>query len=215
MGGTVSHEFMVPAASGEDIILTCPQCKASRAFKEEGQAGCAKCGARMDKVNAIEVGHIFQLGTKYSGILTANFLDADGKLKPIIMGCYGIGVSRLIAAIIEQNHDDNGIIWPGEVSPCQVVILTLDITEARIMDEARRIYEDLSGSGVSALLDDRDERAGVKFKDADLLGISLQIIIGKDTLKNNTVELKVRRGGEKLVGSRDAVLSKVREIARV
>lgn len=214
MGGGVSHEYMVPAKDGEDIVLFCPECKSAKAFsrpaieseagsrisgKEGNQETCLKCGRSYERKNAIEVAHIFKLGTKYSASLGANFLDAKGKLQPIIMGCYGIGVSRLIQAIIEQNNDKDGIIWPKEIAPYKVIILSLDVTDEKIRDLSFKLQEELKERGIEALLDDRDERAGVKFKDADLLGIPLQVIIGKGSLKDNTVELKLRGSGEKII----------------
>jgi prolyl-tRNA synthetase len=202
MGGKVSHEFMVPAKDGEDIVLHCRGCGLTKAFKEGEPETCPKCGGVVDKINAIEVGHIFKLGTKYSASLGANFLDAEGKLKPIIMGCYGIGVSRLISAIIEQNHDNDGIIWPVEISPYKAVVLPLDTTDKKIMKLALEIYEDLQDAGIEVLLDDRDERAGVKFKDADLTGMPLSIIIGKNTLAKKKVEIKARK--DKKVNFADA-----------
>jgi prolyl-tRNA synthetase len=144
--------------------------------------------------------------------LGANFLDADGKLKPIIMGCYGIGVSRLMAAIIEQNSDKEGIIWPDEISPYKVVILPLDVTDKKIKNLAGEIYKELKEDGIEALLDDRDERAGVKFKDADLIGVSLQVVIGRESLKKNTIELKIRRNHKKIVGKKQAVLKQIRKM---
>ena len=213
MGGKVSHEFMVPAASGEDIVLTCPKCKLTKAFKPDVKQTCPDCSVALDKVNTIEVGHIFQLGTKYSSVLGAKFLDAGGKENPIIMGCYGIGVSRLIAAIIEQNNDKFGIIWPEEVSPFKVIILPLDVTDKTIMDKATGVYQALREGGIEVLLDDRDERAGVKFKDADLLGISMQLIIGRDSIKNNTLELKIRKSQEKIIKDEVQILRLIQEVS--
>jgi prolyl-tRNA synthetase len=212
MGGNISHEFMIPAKDGEDIVLTCPSCKTTVTFKEGISDSCPKCKTRLEKINTIEVGHIFKLGTKYSLSLGANFLDVDGKLKPVIMGCYGIGVSRLISAIIEQNYDENGIIWPNEVTPYEVIVLPLDVTDKKIMQLASDIYKELAEGGIKCLLDDRDERAGVKFKDADLIGMPLQIIIGKEALKQNAIELKVRRSHKKIIEARDAVLKEVRRL---
>jgi prolyl-tRNA synthetase len=212
MGGNVSHEFMVPAESGEDIVLVCPDCGLTKAFKEDKTQACPKCKVDLKKTNTIEVGHIFKLGTKYSSILGANFLDAKGESKPVIMGCYGIGVSRLISAIIEQNHDDNGIIWPGEISPYEIIILPLDVTNADIINKAKDIYSELKKQGRAVLLDDRDERAGVKFKDADLIGIPLQLIIGKESLKKDTVELKNRDSTKKIVDSQDKVLAEIERL---
>jgi prolyl-tRNA synthetase len=212
MGGTVSHEFMATAESGEDVVLVCPKCKFTQVFQEDKTGACPKCQVKLDKINAIELGHIFQLGTKYSSAFQANFLDAQGKLKPIIMGCYGIGVSRLMAAIIEQNHDANGIIWPDQISPYKVIILPLDVAQTRIMKKAQDIYTQLDKLGLETLFDDRDERLGVKFKDADLLGITLQVIIGKETLENNSVELKLRRNNQKIIVRQTETLKKIKGI---
>jgi len=192
MGGKVSHEFMVPAKDGEDLVLVCEKCKYAKAYSDEMECICPKCQRRLEKVNTIEVGHIFKLGTKYSVSMGANFLDANGKLQPVIMGCYGIGVSRLISAVIEQNNDKDGIIWPKELTPYNVIILALDTTDKNIMDLALRVYRDLRDLNINVLFDDRDERAGVKFKDADLLGIPLQLIIGKSALKDGSLEFKDR-----------------------
>ena len=212
MGGKVSHEFMVPAKLGEDIVCSCPSCKSAKVFKELVDESCSKCGAKMDKLNTIEVGHIFKLGTKYSKAMGANFLDKEGKLSPIIMGCYGIGVSRLVSTIIEQNNDKDGIIWPEEIAPYKAIILPLDITQSRIIENAFAIYEQLKHAGVDTLLDDRDERAGVKFKDADLLGIPLQVIIGKEFLKDGSIEIKTRRTKQKIITSRESVASEIKKL---
>jgi len=213
MGGNASHEFMVPAATGEDAVLFCPQCRNASPYKE-GVADCPACAKELKKTPTLEVGHVFKLGTKYSAVLGANFLDAKGRSSPMIMGCYGIGVSRLIPAIIEQNQDKDGIIWPSQISPYKVIILPLDVTQEAIINRARQVHELLEKEGISVLLDDRDERAGVKFKDADLLGVSLQVIIGKEGIKNNTLELKIRRGAEKISAAEDVVLGKIKEFCR-
>ena len=209
MGGEESHEYMAPAKEGEDAVLTCPICGKALPFKEGGKDTCDKCAVKLDKVNCIEVGHIFKLGTKYSSSLGANFLDCHGKLQPIIMGCYGIGVSRLISSIIEQNHDAQGIIWPKEVAPYKVIVLALDVTDKKIMEFSLNIYDDLKKKGIDVLLDDRDERAGVKFKDADLLGIPLEVIIGRESLSKNSVELKIRRSQEKIVKEKAEILQEI------
>jgi len=213
MGGSVSHEFMVPAACGEDYVLLCPDCHKALPIAQGQEHYCPKCQALMQKINTIEVGHIFQLGTKYTSSLGASFLDATGKLQPIIMGCYGIGVSRLIATIIEQNHDEQGIIWPEEISPCLAQIIPLDINDSRIMDCALGIYKELQASGKEALLDDRDERAGVKFKDADLLGIPMQVVIGKEFLKTNNIELKIRKGNFKSSCDKENLIKQLKGIS--
>jgi prolyl-tRNA synthetase len=209
MGGKVSHEFMIAAKDGEDAVLICPTCKGAVSFKEDADKLCVKCKAQLQKINAIEIGHIFKLGTKYSLALGANFLDVKGKLKPVIMGCYGIGVSRIISAVIEQNHDKDGIVWPRELSPYQVLITALDVTNKDIMEISLSLYEELGALGISVLLDDRDERAGVKFKDADLLGIPLQLIIGKGSLKDGLLELKNRITKERLIKPRAEILKEL------
>ncbi len=210
MGGNVSHEFMAPAQDGEDLVLLCPKCKSAKPLKETSDQSCPKCNVTLEKINTIEVGHIFKLGTKYSLVLGANFIDAKGQQKPIIMGCYGIGVSRLVSAIIAQNHDKDGIVWPKEISPYQVVILPLDTTDRKIMGKAVEVYKELEQGGIEVLFDDRDERAGVKFKDADLLGISLQIIIGRESLKKNTLELKIRRNQKKIIKTKTVILEEIK-----
>jgi prolyl-tRNA synthetase len=211
MGGKVSHEFMVAARDGEDIVLVCPQCKQTKTFKEGDKEECPKCGKKEVKVDCIEVGHIFKLGTKYTSVLGANFLDAQGKLNPIIMGCYGIGVSRLISAIIEQNNDDSGIMWPKEAAPYKVIILPLDVTDPKIMEVSLSIYKELKDNGIEALLDDRDERAGVKFKDADLIGIPVQVIIGQKALTQDKIEIKERADKQNMLIERREILSRVRK----
>ena len=199
MGGKESHEFMVPALGGEDIILSCPKCKKIATPNQKNNETCPSCKNKYEKISAIEIGHIFKLGTKYSLSLGANFLDVDGKSKSVLMGCYGIGISRLISAVIEQNNDKDGIIWPQELSPYKVIILPLDVTDGKIMEIASSAYRELEESGIDVLFDDRDERAGVKFKDADLLGLPLQLIIGKTSLKDGRIELKLRRSQEKRI----------------
>ena len=155
---------------------------------------CPKCGAPVNLIRGIEVGHIFKLGTKYSKSMKATFLDKDGKAKPFIMGCYGIGISRIIAASIEQNHDNNGIIFPWNISPFQIVITFL---KQELKNEAEKIYYKLLQKW-DVILDDRDERPGVKFKDFDLIGFPLQIILGKTFETENKVEIKIRKTGERI-----------------
>ncbi len=154
---------------------------------------CPKCGEPLNFVRGIEVGHIFKLGTKYSEAMKATFLDRDGKAKPFIMGCYGIGVSRIIAAAIEQNHDENGIIFPWQIAPFQIAITYL---KEQFKEEAEKIYQGLCEKW-DVILDDRDERPGVKFKDMDLIGVPLQIIFGKSYEKEKKLEVKVRKTGER------------------
>ena len=168
---------------------------------------CPLCGGRLELTEGIEVGHIFKLGTSYSEKMQAVFQDSDGSEKPFVMGCYGIGVSRVVAAAIEQNHDDNGIIFPVPLAPFQTIILNLDPRDEQIDTAARKLYADLVRQGVDVLLDDRDERPGAKFKDADLLGIPYRITVGKKYLQGGMVELRIRKTGVVEEVSLDRLLS--------
>ena len=156
---------------------------------------CPECGGRLELTEGIEVGHIFKLGTNYSEAMNAVFQDKDGQEKPFVMGCYGIGVSRVVAAAIEQNHDENGIIFPVPLAPYQVTVLNLGFNDEAVTAEAERIYRELQEAGIDVLFDDRDERPGSKFKDADLLGIPFRVTVGKSFTKNGMLELRARRDG--------------------
>lgn len=162
---------------------------------EPGEA-CLKCGAPLKEARGIEVGQVFKLGTKYSKALGANYLDENGVEKSCVMGCYGVGVSRTIAAAIEQNHDDFGIIWPMPIAPYQCIIVPASAKDALVMETADKLYQELKRLGVEVVLDDRDERAGVKFKDADLVGYPIRVTLGSKTLANGQVELRERKSGE-------------------
>ncbi len=153
---------------------------------------CPNCSQNLFSIRGIEVGQIFKLGLKYSEALDANFLDSEGNTRHMIMGCYGIGVSRTMAAAVEQNYDDDGIIWPLSIAPYQAIVIPVNVKNEEQMQTAVLIYEELLVLGIEAILDDRDERAGVKFKDADLIGIPLRITIGPKSLQSNQAELKVR-----------------------
>jgi prolyl-tRNA synthetase len=153
---------------------------------------CPRCGAEIQFGRGIEVGHVFKLGTKYSKAMGAFFLDEEGVEKPIVMGCYGIGVGRTVAAAIEQNHDENGIIFPIPLAPFEVVILPLQMHEPEVVTASEEMYRELSESGLDVLLDDRDLRAGVKFNDADLLGTPVRVTVGMRNLKVGQVEMKLR-----------------------
>nr|C6E496.1 RecName: Full=Proline--tRNA ligase; AltName: Full=Prolyl-tRNA synthetase; Short=ProRS [Geobacter sp. M21] len=158
---------------------------------------CPRCDSgKLEIWRGIEVGHVFKLGTKYSKALKATFLDADGKEQTIFMGCYGIGVGRTVAACIEQNHDENGIIFPIPIAPFQCIISSLSVKEDEVKAASESIYQELLEAGIEVLLDDRDERPGFKFKDADLIGIPLRIVVGAKALAEGKVELKERRSGE-------------------
>jgi prolyl-tRNA synthetase len=153
---------------------------------------CPHCQGELQTTRGIEVGHIFKLGTKYSKAMDAWFLDEEGVKRHYVMGCYGIGISRVMAAAIEQKHDENGIIWPMSIAPFQVIIVPVNRRDEEQMAYAERLYQELQTAGVEVLLDDREERAGVKFKDADLIGIPLRITIGPKSLKQGKVEIKKR-----------------------
>lgn len=157
---------------------------------------CPRCPGRLQVSKGVEVGHIFKLGTKYSEAMGASYLDAEGREKPLVMGCYGIGVGRTMAAAIEQNHDDDGIIFPMSIAPFSVLVLPVNNKDTRIMRAAEGLYLTLAKNGVEVLLDDRDERPGVKFKDADLIGIPLRLTVGEKNLKTGMVEIKVRSSAE-------------------
>ena len=169
---------------------------------------CTKCGSPLEIARGVEVGHIFKLGTKYSEAMGATFIDKDGKSKPIVMGCYGIGIERTAAAIIEQHYDENGIMWPLSIAPYHLVVVPVNIKKAEHMEAAEKIYNELQAMGVEVLLDDRDERVGVKFKDNELIGIPMRITVGKD-ITDGKVEFKLRNQAEKELISLDEIKSKV------
>ena len=160
---------------------------------------CPRCGAKVKTARGIEVGQVFKLHTKYSKALEASYLDENGQENLMVMGCYGVGVSRTMAAAIEQHHDDDGIIWPVSIAPYQVVIVPINIKEEAQMTLCEKLYEELKSAGVEVVFDDRDERSGVKFKDADLIGYPVRITIGPKALKENSVEVKVRRTKESML----------------
>jgi prolyl-tRNA synthetase len=157
---------------------------------------CPRCAeGRLESHRGIEVGQVFYLGKKYSEKLGATYLDPEGREQPIEMGCYGIGISRLLAAAIEQNHDNNGIIWPFAIAPFTAMLLPINYKDERLQKAADRLYQELRQRGVDPLLDDRDERPGVKFKDADLIGIPLRVTLGAKGLDKGIVEARRRRDG--------------------
>lgn len=162
---------------------------------QEGDV-CPHCGGKIVRCRGIEVGQVFKLGTKYSEALHATFLDNQGKSHPFVMGCYGIGVTRTVAASIEQNHDDDGIIWPVAIAPYEAVIVPANNKSEEVMAAARKLYEDMEDSRDEVVLDDRNERAGIKFKDADLIGYPVRVTIGKKWQQSGCVEIKIRRSGE-------------------
>lgn len=178
---------------------------------QEGDV-CPHCGGKIVRCRGIEVGQVFKLGTKYSEALHATFLDNQGKSHPFVMGCYGIGVTRTVAASIEQNHDDDGIIWPVAIAPYEAVIVPANNKSEEVMAAARKLYEDMEDSRDEVVLDDRNERAGIKFKDADLIGYPVRVTIGKKWQQSGCVEIKIRRSGEVVEVSLEEAKAKVQEI---
>ena len=171
---------------------------------------CPSCGGKVTISRGTEVGHIFKLGTKYSEAMKANFIVENGKEKPFLMGCYGIGITRTMASIIEQHNDENGIVWPLSVAPYHVSVIPVNIKDEEQMKVAEEIYNKLTELGIEVIMDDRNERAGVKFKDSELIGIPMRITVGKK-IADNQVEFKLRNGGENEVIDIEDVYNKVRE----
>lgn len=197
IGGKEAHEFMVMSEVGEDTITYCNDCDYGSNIEFSGLAEgdeCPVCGGKISIAKGIEVGNIFKLGTKYSEPMNAKFLDKDGKMNPIVMGCYGLGVSRTLMAVVEQNNDDNGIIWPDELKPFDFHVICVDPKKDDISEAAFNIYNELR-KDYECLIDDRLERPGAKFKDADLIGVPYRITVGRD-VKEGLVEVKNRKTGE-------------------
>lgn len=170
------------------------------------QDPCPKCGEAIDLKCAIEIGHTFKLGTKYSEKLGAKVLDDKGKERSIIMGCYGIGVNRILASLVETSSDEKGIVWPVPLSPFEVVVVPVKKDDPETLEEAERIYKGLIDSGIDVIIDDRDKSAGVKFKDADLIGFPFQIVIGKKSLSEGKIEFTARATGEKILVDKDKII---------
>jgi prolyl-tRNA synthetase len=176
---------------------------------------CPKCGTPLQKFNGIELGHTFKLGTKYSEKMNATFLDADGKEKLFIMGCYGIGVGRTLQAIIEKFHDEKGIIWPMNIAPFKVEVIPINTSDEEIISSAQKIHDELENAGIETLLDDRtDLSAGEKFNDADLIGIPLQVIVGRSLKKEGKFEVKIRSTNERFTLNFDETVKFIKEKIR-
>jgi prolyl-tRNA synthetase len=204
-GGNAADLHLRNVVSKRDFVPT--QCGDFR----EAAAGdaCPRCDkGHFTSYRGVEVGQVFFLGTKYSTPMKCNFLDAEGKEKPMVMGCYGIGVTRIAAAAIEQNHDADGIVWPVPIAPFEVSLLSLQAGDAQVTGVADRLYGELQQAGIDVLFDDRDERPGVKFKDADLIGLPYRIAVGKKGVAEGVVELKARR-------SPDVRKLKIEDVVRV
>ena len=195
IGGQVSHEAVILAESGEDKILVCSSC--GYVLSEEmHQDKCPQCQQKMELKRGIEVGHVFQLGTKYSQAMGAQFTDQEGQSYPIEMGCYGLGLGRIMATIIEKHHDDQGMIWPSSVAPFQIYLIGIG-EDAQVEKNVLSLYNKLQDWGVEVLWDDRPEKtAGEKFADADLLGIPYRLVVSPKTLEKEEVEIKTRADGK-------------------
>ena len=177
-------------------------------------ASCARCGQRLRSIRGTELGHIFKMGTRYSLPFNASYLDAEGNVRPILMCSYGIGIGRTLAAIVEQHADEKGIAWPFAVAPYAVTLLGLDLDREEQRQAAEQLYAELSAAGVEVLFDDRQESAGVKFNDADLLGLPLRAVVSRRSLKNGGVELKLRRSQESRVVPLDEAVGAIQEEIR-
>ncbi len=193
MGGSVAHEFQLINEMGEDTLYTC-ECgfRANREMIEEGNEVCPQCGKKMDKVRGIEIGNIFQLGTKYSASMNLTYTTADGVERNPIMGCYGIGVGRTMAAILEESADEFGPIWNMATAPFAVEVVALSDKDGQSVAMAEKIYNDLKSAGIETVLDTRDVRAGEKFADADLIAAPIRLIVSAKNLANNAIEVKYR-----------------------
>ncbi len=200
MGGSLSHEFMVPAEIGEDVLFFCSRCK--KYYRSENE--CAVCAQTVKSVKMVEVGHIFKLGTKYSKAQGAFLLDQQGKERPIVMGCYGIGVSRILSAVAETSSDQKGLIWPKSISPFELTLVVLDqeqIAEASVMADL------LEREGFSVLFDQRKEPAGIKFNDAYLIGNPYIVIIGKNYKKTGKIDIEERANGKTHKVGKDKIVN--------
>ncbi|MFH0777055.1 MAG: His/Gly/Thr/Pro-type tRNA ligase C-terminal domain-containing protein, partial [Candidatus Eisenbacteria bacterium] len=182
LNANVSRDFDVPVYA--DLVVA--------------QAGdlCVRCGQPVTVERGIEVGQIFELGTKYSLKMGANYLDQDGKERPLVMGCYGIGITRTVAAVIEEHHDADGIAWPLSVAPYQIEVLPLNANDHLLRETAERMYDELEAGGLEVLLDDRDQSPGFKFKDADLIGLPVRIVVGGKAMSEGKVEIHLRKSKE-------------------
>lgn len=193
IGGSLSHEFVVFSETGENRVVLCPSCCWAANIEKAGEiTNCPKCKHVLNIKTCVESGHAFNLGTKYSEAMAAYFIDKDGKKKPIVMGCYGIGLGRLMATIVEVNHDDKGIIWPESVAPFQIHLLAIQPNK-KIKETSDRVYADLAKKGVEVLYDDREDKSvGEKFADADLIGVPVRLVVSEKTLEKKSIEMKKR-----------------------
>lgn len=208
--GANENDFHI---GGIDLIRDVPTVEYFDLRTVESGEGCVNCKSPIDVFKAIELGHIFKLGTKYTDAMGVNYLDENGKEHPIVMGSYGIGVERVLACYLEQNHDERGIIWNENLTPFHIHLIGLNMKNDEINSASSNLYNELTKEGYDVLFDDRpDASAGFKFNDADLMGIPIQVVVGEKNYKNGNVEIKIRRTGEKEVVSLSDLKSKLREL---
>lgn len=212
----MSHEFQALTNAGEDVLIACEKCEFGQneevATLKVGET-CPNCGGTLAQMKGVEVGNIFDLGTKYSDAFDFNFTNDKGEKQRLLMGCYGIGTSRLVGAIVETCHDDKGIVWPKSIAPFDVNLVTIrsrdEAMQAEVMKTAEGLVRDLEAKGIEVLWDDREETSpGAKFADADLIGIPLRLVISERMLKENSIEWKARLATEAEIISKDTVLEK-------
>jgi len=193
IGGKISNEFAVLAATGEDTVIFCKACDwAANIEVASDQKSCPECKGDLLREKGIEVGHIFKLGIKYSEPMKLFFTDQKGEKKPVFMGCYGIGLGRLMATVVEASHDEKGIIWPESIAPYQVHLLSIGLEDKKVEARAEKVYNQLVSAGIEVLYDDREESAGIKFAEADLIGIPKRLVISPKTLEKDSIEIKKR-----------------------
>jgi prolyl-tRNA synthetase len=207
-GANKTHHHHVNVNFERDLPL--PEFADIKLAKES--EGCPRCNGKLKAARGIEVGHIFKLGVKYSESMDCKFLDAEGKPRTVIMGCYGIGVSRMAAAWIEQNHDDKGIIWSPQIAPYHVHLIGLNLEDAAVAEQVEKIYQQLLDEKIEVLYDDRPCRAGEKFGDADLLGLPFRITVSKRTLEQGKVEFKLRRESKAEILTLEEARNKIKQL---
>jgi len=207
-GANVANTHLVGVVPGRDFS------PAQVADLRRARAGnsCPRCGGELVERRGIEVGHVFKLGTKYSSAMRCCFLDHEGREHPMIMGCYGLGVGRTAAAAIEQNHDERGIIWPLPLAPFEVLLVLLNSDQPDVVEAADRLYQELTDAGIDVLYDDRTERPGVKFNDADLIGFPVRVVAGSRGLADGKVEISLRRDGVKRMVNIAATVAEIRSL---
>lgn len=206
-GANRTHHHHTNVNFGRDLPL--PEFGDFKLAKEGD--GCPKCSGKLQAARGIETGHIFKLGTKYSEAMNCRYLDAAGKSKPVVMGCYGIGVSRMAAAWIEQNHDDKGIIWNPAIAPFQVHLIALNLEDADVKAKAEHVYQQLQQVGIEVLFDDRPLRAGEKFGDADLIGLPFRLTLSKRTVEQGKIEFKRRQDAKAEVVSLEEAIARIKD----